>query len=113
MFTSLTTFVLVSGAALVASSLLTTNSNNTSSNGQKQIKDFAYAEIKTQMEYELYGESNDRLNEILRQNGFYNEKNLSSYEVATMLANKAQYGNQINPSYFAKSVQDRLNEKYN
>lgn len=110
MFT-MTTIAMISGAALVATSLLTGSSNNTSSTkkGNKSIKDFSYDDIKRAMEHELYGESQDKLNEILNMNGFY-EEGLSSYEVAKVLANKAQYGNVMNPSYFVRNIEKRLND---
>lgn len=113
MFTTLTTFLLVSGAALIATNLGTNNNTSSTTNeGNKSIKDFSYHEIKTVMEYELYGKSSSDIEYILRQNNFYDE-DLSSYEAAEMLANKAQYGNHIYPTYFAESVENSLNKKFN
>ena len=86
---------------------------------RKSIGSFSFHEIKYALEVELMGESTCNLEYILRQNNFYNEEqreriaNSGRYEVARELAQTAQYGNRIYPSYLSDRVEDFLNDRYN
>ena len=119
---SISTFLIISGLAVSAATLLSSNQSNESLNKEnntqninrrKSISEFSYDKIKTVLEYELYGKSTSELNEILKYNNFYTDSDLSHYEVAYKIANTAQYGNRIYPTYLEKKIEDRLNEKYN
>ncbi len=118
----ISTFLIASGIVLSAVSLVTCNSNSNNNSNEtktttkktrKQIKDFSYHEIKSVLEYELYGKSTSDLNEILRYNNYYTDNNLNHYEIAEKIASSAQYGNRIYPTYLEEKIEDRLNEKYN
>ncbi len=116
---SITTLLISTGLALATTSLLNKNNNSSENNcnaaetkTRKEIKDFSYDKIKTVMEYELYGKCTSDLNEIARYNNIY-EEGLSSNELAYKLANLAQHGNRIYPTYFVDNVEDSLNRKYN
>ena len=88
-------------------------SNNYSStvNDVKEISEFSYWNIVRVVEEELRFKTPSEVEEILNQNGFY-DTNISDYEAAQKIAEKAQYGNILNPSYFASRIKDKLNNMY-
>ena len=88
-------------------------SNNYSStvNDVKEISEFSYWNIVRVVEEELRFKTPSEVEEILNQNGFY-DNDISDYEAAQKIAEKAQYGNILNPSYFASRIKDKLNNMY-
>ncbi len=126
---SSSTLLFITGVSLISVAMTQFSStekavtrDKTNINGEKQkreIGSFTYYQIKDAIDYTLIGTGTFEFDRILRDNYIYSEEerkriiNEGRFVISRMLANKAQYGNKIYPSYLRRQVEDYLNKRYN